>query len=135
MAQAPDAPDVLVHLCGADEWSGARARGAIDPPTSPGEPAGSPFVHLSRLEQVHLPANRLYRGRTDLVLLHIDPALLDAPVRWEPGVPTDPAAMLFPHLYGPLPVRAVIRVAEYRPGPDGTFPPVQGLQGATGEST
>ena len=36
--------------------------------------------------------------------------------------------MLFPHLYGPLPVEAVIRVTAYRPGPDGTFSPV-------GEST
>ncbi len=31
--------------------------------------------------------------------------------------------MLFPHLYGPLPATAVIRVTDYRPGPDGTFPP------------
>jgi uncharacterized protein (DUF952 family) len=109
--------DVLVHLCGRAEWSDARDRGGI-------EPGGAQFVHLSTPEQVHLPANRLYRGRDDLVLLHIDPALLDSPVRWEPGVATDPESMLFPHLYGPLPVSAVIGVTAYPPGPDGTFPPV-----------
>ncbi|BBX66414.1 hypothetical protein MSAS_55880 [Mycobacterium saskatchewanense] len=109
----------LVHLCGADEWSSARDRGAIDPAAT-----GDPFVHLSTPEQVHLPANRLYRGRADLLLLHVDPALLESPVRWEPGVPTDPESMLFPHLYGPLPVRAVIRVTAYRPAPDGTFAPL-----------
>jgi uncharacterized protein (DUF952 family) len=115
------APAVLVHLCGIDDWSTARNRGGIGPAASG---ASTPFIHLSTPEQVHLPANRLYRGREDLVLLHIDPQLLDSPVRWEPGVATDPESMLFPHLYGPLPVRAVIRVTAYLPDPDGTFPPV-----------
>ncbi|CQD11523.1 glutathione S-transferase domain-containing protein [Mycobacterium lentiflavum] len=115
-------PDLLVHLCGADDWSDARSRGEIRPDTA----AGAEFIHLSAPEQVHLPANRLFRGRQDLVLLHIDPALLDAPVRWEPGVPTDPEAMLFPHLYGPLPVAAVARVTAYPPADDGTFAPIAG---------
>ena len=78
-------------------------------------------MHLSTVEQVHLPANRLYRGRTDLVLLRLDSALLGAPLRWEPGVPSDPASMLFPHLYGPLPVVAVQTVTRYVAGSDGTF--------------
>jgi uncharacterized protein (DUF952 family) len=81
------------------------------------------FVHLSAPAQVHLPANRLYAGRTDLVLLHCDPALLSAPVRWEPGVPTDPQSMLFPHLYGPLPIAAVTRVTRYLPDEEGAFAP------------
>ena len=112
--------DVLLHLCGVGEWSHARSRGEIRPEA----PAGARFIHLSTPEQVHLPANRLYQGRGDVVLLHIDPALLDSPVRWEPGTATDPESMLFPHLYGPLPVHAVIRVTAYRPLRDGTFPPL-----------
>ena len=119
--------DVLVHLCGVEEWSRARSLGGLHPDTG----GRGPFIHLSTPQQVHLPANRLYRGRGDLVLLHIDPARLDSPVRWEPGVATDPQSMLFPHLYGPLPVRAVIRVTPYPPGPDGTVPPVV----ESGEST
>jgi uncharacterized protein (DUF952 family) len=115
-------PALLVHLCPTDEWSSARTRGELRPEslTSAG------FVHLSTTDQVHLPANRLYRGRDDLVLLHIDPARLDSPIRWEPGVATDPESMLFPHLYGALPVGAVISVTSYRPGADGSFPPVGG---------
>lgn len=118
------APELLVHLCRTDEWADAQRRGEIRPDAA----TGAGFVHLSTPEQVHLPANRLFRGRQDLVLLHIDPALLDSPVRWEPGVPTDPEAMLFPHLYGPLPVAAVKRVTAYPPGPGGTFAPVAGSQ-------
>lgn len=123
------APDVLVHLCGTEQWAQARLRGGIRPEDA----GGGDFIHLSTPAQVHLPANRLYRGREDLVLLHVDPARLDAPLRWEPGVSTDPESMLFPHLYGVLPVAAVVRVAAYPPDDDGGFPPIAGDD--AGEST
>ncbi|MFP1154493.1 glutathione S-transferase [Mycobacterium sherrisii] len=118
-----------MHICAADEWARARERGAIEP-VPPGAD-GEAFIHLSAPEQVHLPANRLFRGRRDLVLLHVDPALLDAPVRWEQGVPTDPTAMLFPHLYGPLPCSAVKTVTVYLPGPEGIFAPLTGVADPT----
>jgi uncharacterized protein (DUF952 family) len=113
-------PSVLVHLCSADDWLAMQSSGERRPDLL-GE---SGFVHLSTPEQVHLPANRLYAGRTDLVLLRIDPARLSSPVRWEPGVPADPDAMVFPHLYGTLPVEAVINVTPYRPDRDGRFAPL-----------
>lgn len=115
----PD-PEPLVHLCGTQQWDAARAAGELCPESLRDEG----FVHLSTPWQVHLPANRIFAGRTDLVMLHIDRSELVAPLRWEPGVPGDPASMLFPHLYGPLPVSAVRSVRPYRPGPDGRFPPV-----------
>lgn len=107
----------LVHLCTAREWERAQAEGERRPPSL--EDSG--FVHLSSPEQVHLPANRLFAGRTDMLLLTIDASLLTAPVRWEPGVPGDPDAMTFPHLYGPLPAAAVTSVTTYLPGADGIF--------------
>ena len=112
-------PVVLVHICSADLWKSSQADGELRPDSL----ASNGFVHLSTPEQVHLPANRLYTGRTDVVLLRIDPARLSSPVRWEPGVATDPDSMVFPHLYGPLPVAAVISVTSYRPGEDGRFAP------------
>ena len=118
----PPAPSVLVHLCSNAEWRFAQTRGEH----RPGSLDVSGFVHLSTPEQVDLPANRLYAGRTDLVLLRIDPARLASPLRWEPGVATDPDAMVFPHLYGALPVDAVINVTPYRPDADGRFAPLDG---------
>lgn len=115
----PPRPPELVHLCPAADWQVATERGEHRPASL--DAVG--FVHLSAPAQVHLPANRLYAGRSDLVLLLIDPARLPGEVRWEPGVPTDPGGMLFPHLYGPLPVAAVLQVTPYPPGDDGAFPP------------
>ncbi len=108
---------LLLHISTDEEWQTALAAGALRPDSL----ARQGFVHLSTPEQVHLPANRLYAGRTDLVLLRIDPNRLDAEVRWEPGVPGDPESARFPHLYGPLPADAVVAVTAYRPGADGTF--------------
>jgi uncharacterized protein (DUF952 family) len=112
--------EVLVHLCTADEWQTTQRCGARRPESL--KSVG--FVHLSTPEQVHLPANRLYAGRADLMLLRIDAARLTSPVRWESGVPADPDGMVFPHLYGELPLAAVIHVTTYRPGHDGRFAPV-----------
>ncbi|WP_319432421.1 DUF952 domain-containing protein [Mycobacterium sp. RTGN5] len=114
-------PEFLLHLCGQRDWEAAKAVGELCPASL----ADVGFVHLSTREQVHLPANRLYADRTDLVLLHIDPHMLAAPVRWEPGVSTDPESMRFPHLFGALPTTAVTNVTPYLPGPDGRFQPFE----------
>lgn len=75
------------------------------------------FMHCSDFGTVHLPANRLFAGRDDLVLVVVDPAGLD--VRWEPGVPPDPKGAWFPHVYGPIPPEAVVAVHDFPEGPDG----------------
>ena len=110
-------PSVLVHLCSAADWRAAQTSGEHRPESL----VANGFVHLSTPEQVHLPANRLYCGRTDLVLLRVDATRLTSPIRWETGVATDPDAMVFPHLYGALPAKAVINVTPYLPDMDGRF--------------
>lgn len=117
--------DLLVHLCAEPEWEDARVAGELRPDSL----SAVGFVHLSTGEQVHLPANRLFAGRTDLVALWVERRALAAPLRWEPGVAGDPESMLFPHLYGPLPAAAVLRVQPYLAGPDGRFGPL--VLGAT----
>ena len=103
--------DRLLHLIDPAEWRAALRAGAVRPPSLD----ESGFVHLSTPDQVHLPAARLFPGRRDLVLLVVDPARLSDPVRFEAGVPADPGGMLFPHLFGPLPVAAVTAVVPFRP--------------------
>ncbi len=105
---------VLLHLCAPADWRAALDDGALRP--------DGPFVHLSWPEQVHLPAQRLFPGRRDLVLLVVDPARLVDPVVEEPGVHGDPDGMRFPHLHGPLPVPAVVAVVPYRPPAEPVLP-------------
>ncbi|WP_129630374.1 DUF952 domain-containing protein [Candidatus Oscillochloris fontis] len=62
------------------------------------------FIHCSTQEQVEGTAARFFAGRDDLVLLQIDPARLSVELRYEEGEP----GILFPHLYGPLDLDAVI---------------------------
>jgi len=110
-------PRELLHLCTVDEWAAAQAAGERRPPSLNDQG----FVHLSAPEQVHLPANRLFASRRDMIVLRLDPELLADPVRWEPGVAGDPEAMTFPHLFGPIPLRAVTSVTPYLPDEDGRF--------------
>jgi uncharacterized protein (DUF952 family)/GNAT superfamily N-acetyltransferase len=105
-------PEVLVHLIEPARWRAALDDGAVRPPSL--DSAG--LVHLSTPDQVHLPAERLFPGRRDLVLLVIDPARL--PSRPRPGSRPEPAKGgedgVLP-LFGPLPVTAVTAVVPYRP--------------------
>ena len=73
-----------------------------------------------------LVANAFFRGQADLVMLVIDPARLKSQVRWEPPHSTErvPAFMhgsVFPHLYGPINLDAVVRVEQLVPSDSGTF--------------
>ena len=63
------------------------------------------FVHLSAAHQVRETAAKHFAGRTDLVLLGLDTAKLEA-LRWEPSRGGD----LFPHVYGDIPLSAVTTV-------------------------
>jgi uncharacterized protein (DUF952 family) len=111
---------VIYHFCPRADWEAAKPTGtyAADSLRTQG------FTHCSTLALAHEPATMLAAGRTDLVLLEIDEALLDAPAVWEDGDPPHPTGRQFPHVYGPIPVAAVVAVRDLRPEPDGTFAPL-----------
>ena len=112
---------LIYHLCPRAAWEAARAVGHYD--GSAADRADG-FIHFSTAAQVAASAAKHHAGRTGLVLLGVDPAPLGDALKWEPARGGD----LFPHLYGPLPVSAVRRVADLPLGPDGrhVFPPLDG---------
>lgn len=105
----------LFHIIAVSDWEAALDNGVLEPPSL----AAEGFIHLSAHHQILRPANLLYRGRTDLVLLRIDAAKLDAELVWEPG--SHGEAEDFPHLYGALNVDAVRGTISFPCGDDGGF--------------
>lgn len=64
-------------------------------------------------------ANQFYRNITEpFVILEIDEAQVKSGVRWEAA-----DGHLFPHIYGPLNLDAVVDVAPFLRGDDGEFLP------------
>ncbi|MFI5927579.1 DUF952 domain-containing protein [Micromonospora sp. NPDC051543] len=92
---------MIYKLLPTVEWDDARAAGAV---------AGSAldrqdgFIHLSAADQVVETARRHFSGVTGLTLLGVDEGRLADVLRWEPSR----GGQLFPHLYGPLPLSAVV---------------------------
>ena len=105
---------LVFHLTTRDAWEEALVRGRYSADTL----ATEGFIHCSDADQFVWVANTRFRGRTDLVLLHISEDRLDADVRREN---LEGGTALFPHVYGPLAVDAVVGVTAFPPSPDGRF--------------
>lgn len=67
------------------------------------------FIHLSWQEQVQATFDRFYADAGAVLSLRIDPKLVSAPLRAD-AIHT---GVLFPHLYGPLPIASVVEVSPF----------------------
>ena len=105
----------ILHVTSRILWQAAKNSGsyAADSLASEG------FIHCSTRDQVLRVANALFAGARGLVLLVIDPRRLRPEVRWEPGA--DRSEELFPHVYGPINLEAVVEALDFEPGPEGSF--------------
>jgi uncharacterized protein (DUF952 family) len=85
----------------SDVWAAALSAGVY---------TGAPidlqdgFIHLSGADQVRGTLETHFAGRSGLLLIAVDPAALGDELRWEPSR----GGALFPHLYAPLPMSAVV---------------------------
>lgn len=74
------------------------------------------FIHLSAAHQVPATLSKHYAGQEDLLLLAVDPDTLGPDLKWEESRGGD----LFPHLYAPLPLRAILSAEPLRLDDDNT---------------
>lgn len=106
---APSADETLLHIAERHHWEAAQDAGVPYAMSTLGRTLDEEgFIHCSKdPAQVEGVLSRFYSAvpRKDLVLLVIDASRLDSPVRHEPA-----DGELFPHVYGPIPVSAVIDV-------------------------
>ena len=73
------------------------------------------YIHLSRDSQLAGTLDRHFAGIEGLMLVAVDLSRLGDAVRWEPSR----GGQLFPHIYGQLPIEAVVSVAPLERGADG----------------
>ena len=104
---------MIYHIVSKSDWEAAKTSDTYQGDTL----ATEGFIHCSTSEQVVDTANVWFNGRTDLLLLTIDPAKLSAPLKYEDGGD----GRMFPHVYGPIEKEAVVGVAEFPLQPNGCF--------------
>ena len=119
MSPRADLPPRIYHLALRYEWEeAARAGVAYRRSTLGTSLEDEGFIHCSFANQVQGVADVLFRGRSDVVLLTIDPVRVRAPIRIEN---VDGGKEVFPHVYGPLPLGAVIESKDVPVGADGSL--------------
>jgi uncharacterized protein (DUF952 family) len=102
----------IYKLCPAGLWdeavqAGRFAGSAVD--------HADGYIHFSGADQVAETAWLHFRGETDLVLVAVDGDRLGPALRYE----RSRAGALYPHLYGPLPLAAVLWARPLPLAPDG----------------
>ncbi|ANW22917.1 hypothetical protein BA953_01145 [Vibrio coralliilyticus] len=65
------------------------------------------FIHLAYYEQIESIIGQFFMGATGVYLLEIEPSKLDFPVNDEAPAGIVDDGTLYPHLYGPLSLKAV----------------------------
>lgn len=104
----------ILHITSKSDWEKANLQGAYTADSL--SKAG--FIHCSLSHQIPAVANYNFKGQQGLILLEIDESKLSHEVKyedlWNEG-------QLYPHVYGPINLNAVIRILPFIPNVDGTF--------------
>jgi uncharacterized protein (DUF952 family) len=102
---------MIFHITEQATWTASQLAGRHTGSTRDRDLADEGFIHCSTAAQLAPTLERFYAGVDDLVVLHIDERLLEAPVVFEQlaGAP-EPV----PHVYGPINLPAVVRVEPVR---------------------
>jgi glutathione S-transferase len=110
-------PSWLYHLALRSEWTAARAAGVYRQSTRGRSLEEVGFIHLSRAHQLRGTAQRFYADVPveELLLLTIDPRRLEQALLEVRDDPAPESGELFPHLYGALPLEAVLVAQPYAP--------------------
>ena len=103
---------IIFHVCLNEEWNSAIERGMY---SGSSQDKKDGYIHFSASNQVIDSAAKHRAGQKGLVLLTVDGELLEPSLKWEAARGDE----LFPHLYGDLPINAVLRAEELPLGPDG----------------
>ena len=99
---------VLTEQAFTESWSQGRFAGSADD-------VRDGFIHLSAAHQLAGTLASHFAGQAGLVLLAVDPGRLGPALKWE----ASRGGALFPHLYAPLDLAAVLWAEPLSLGEDG----------------
>lgn len=103
---------MIYKILSESAWQDAERSGICH---GNGDDARDGFIHFSAADQVAGTAAKHFAGQGDLVLVAVDESRLGAALKWEPSR----GGALFPHLYGTLPLSAVVAVMPMPLGTNG----------------
>lgn len=104
-------PTIIYKICENPLWREAERAGVFH-----GAPvdARDRFIHFSTAAQARETAAKHFPGASELTLVAVDADALGSALKWEISRGGD----LFPHLYGTLPLTAVVWVKPLPLGSD-----------------
>ena len=105
---------MIYHLAPVSDWeaAGGLEEYAAESLESEG------FIHCSKdHSQAIEVANRLFKGRDDMLVLELDVDRLVSPIKHEAAR----LGTVYPHIYGPINTDAVVGVLGLITGEDGRF--------------
>ena len=108
-----DRIDEIYIISSISDWEASQTLGIHTTPSLKSEG----FIHSSTREHILWAANKHYLGKTDLLLIAIDPQKIKVP--WRFDVVKNIGS--FPHIYGELNVDAAIRLEPFRQNESGLF--------------
>jgi uncharacterized protein (DUF952 family) len=100
---------VMTEAAFEASWSQGRFAGSADD-------VCDGFIHFSAAHQLAGTLAKYFAGQEGLVLLAVDPARLGPDLKWE----ASRGGALFPHLYAPLDLSAVLWAEPLTLGRDGS---------------
>ena len=96
---------IILHITQRKNWETAQREGIYRTDSLRDEG----FIHCSTIEQVVGTANLLFESQSGLVLLYLDTDKVKPEIKYEN---LQGGEDLFPHIYGPLNIDAVIKVID-----------------------
>lgn len=106
-------PGLILHICTPAEWQSVDDAGWYRCASLESEG----FIHCSAPAQVVEVADSVFRGRSGLILLVIDPARVIPDIRVEEAG----NGQSYPHIYGALNSSAVVGTLPFEPDAEGRF--------------
>ncbi len=89
----------IFHISSIEDWQKAQQTGAYRDKSLVEEG----FIHNSTWRQVGPTLARHFQGKTDLILLEIDPTSISSLLKYE-----EAHGELYPHIYGEIPLQAIV---------------------------